>query len=160
MISILPSPQGPNSYRMPMHERFSAAFCLMPQGGMKVLLVEDHSQVRHVVARALRGAGYDVCEAESGLAARDQVTAERVDAAVIDISQPGELHGVGFGRWLRRVWAGVPIVFVTGLMDWEMPEPVPQDGATRLLHKPFGALEIVGLVNGLVSSRQGISPTG
>jgi DNA-binding response OmpR family regulator len=123
---------------------------------MRVLLVEDHLQVRHVVARALRGAGYVVCEVGSGLAARERAEAERVDAAVIDISLPGEMHGVGFGRWLRRVWSGVPIVFVTGLMEWEMPEPVSQDVATRLLHKPFGALEIVGLVNGLVSARMGL----
>lgn len=124
---------------------------------MRVLLVEDHRQVRHVVARALRGAGYDVCDVESGLAARELAALERVDAAVIDISLPGEMHGVGFGRWLRQAWGDVPIVFVTGLMDWEMPEPVQQDTGTRLLHKPFGAIEIVGLVNTLVSARPGVA---
>ena len=152
MVSIIRSHQGAARRGFAMPDRFHP----VPHIGMKVLVVEDHHQVRHVVARALRGAGYDVCEVESGASAREQAAAERVDAAVIDISRPGELHGVGFGRWLRAMWAGVPIVFVTGLMDWEMPEPVPQDGATRLLHKPFGALEIVGLVNGLVSARSGL----
>jgi DNA-binding response OmpR family regulator len=130
---------------------------------MRVLLVEDHLQVRHVVARALRGAGYEVCEVQSGGAAREQAALKRVDAAVIDISLPGEMQGVGFGRWLRQTWGEVPIVFVTGLMDWDMPEPVEQDAATRLLHKPFGAVEIVGLVNALVSGRSrvgGISRVG
>lgn len=156
MMTIIRS--HPNAARRPaaMPDRCMAGLLPMPHVGMKVLVVEDHLQVRHVVVRALRGAGYEVCEAESGASAVEQAGIDRVDAAVIDISQPGELHGVGFGRRLRQMWAGVPIVFVTGLMDWEMPEPVPQDGTTRLLHKPFGALEIVGLVNGLVSARSGL----
>ncbi len=155
MVSIIRSHQGVGRWGARMSERCQAGLCPMPHVGMKVLVVEDHLQVRHVVARALRGAGYEVCEAESGAPALEQAAAERVDAAVIDISRAGTLHGVGFGRCLREMWVGVPIVFVTGLMDWEMPEPVPQDGTTRLLHKPFGALEIVGLVNGLVSARSG-----
>ncbi len=157
MVSSMPAQMGVRGHGRAMHDRIPPMLCHMPTPGMKVLLVEDHLQVRDVVARALRGAGYHVSAADSGVAAQAHAAAERVDAAVIDISLPGMMQGVGFGRWLRRLWGGVPIVFVTGLMDWEMPEPVPEDRATRLLRKPFGALEIVGLVNGLVRVRSGIS---
>ena len=134
-----------------MPDRFEALAETRPAAA-QVLLVEDHRLVRHVMARALRAAGYGVWEAEN---AGQALLPERVDAAVIDVSLPGGMNGLEFGRIARRRWAGMPIVFVTGLMDFELPEPVPQDRTTRLLHKPFGAREIVALVNALLTARFG-----
>ena len=121
-----------------------------------VLLVEDHRLVRHVMARALRGAGLVVIEAETAQRAREVLDGVHVDAAVLDVSLPGEMNGVQLGHWMRYRDPKLPMVFVTGLTDWEMRDAIPDDPLTRFLRKPFGARVIVDLVSSLLSPRHGI----
>jgi two-component system cell cycle sensor histidine kinase/response regulator CckA len=112
----------------------------------RILLVEDHRLVRHVIVRALRGAGFGVLEAENGDAARKVCEDVAFDAAVLDISLPGEMDGIALGRWIRRQHRLVPLVFVTGLTEWEMPTPQRGDPHVYFLRKPFGAKAIVEFV--------------
>ena len=118
-----------------------------------VLIVEDHVQVRHVVARALRAAGFATFEASDAGEARTLLEVVHVDAVVLDISLPGALNGVQLGHWIRFRNADVPLIFITGLTEWEIPEPIPTDAATRFLCKPFGARVIVDYVCNLLAPR-------
>jgi DNA-binding response OmpR family regulator len=118
-----------------------------------VLIVEDHVQVRHVVARALRAAGFATFEASDAGEARTLLEVVHVDAVVLDISLPGALNGVQLGHWIRFRNADVPLIFITGLTEWEIPEPIPNDAATRFLCKPFGARVIVDYVCNLLAPR-------
>lgn len=118
-----------------------------------VLIVEDHAQVRHVVARALRAAGFATFEAADASEARTLLEAVHVDAVVLDISLPGSLNGVQLGRWIRLCDNSIPLIFITGLTEWEIPEPIPTDPATRFLCKPFGARVIVDYVCNLLAPR-------
>ena len=45
------------------------------------------------------------------------------------------------------------LIFMTGLTEWEIPEPIPNDPATRFLCKPFGARVIVDYVCNLLAPR-------
>jgi DNA-binding response OmpR family regulator len=118
-----------------------------------VLIVEDHVQVRHVVARALRAAGFATFEAADAGEARTLLEVVHVDAVVLDIALPGTLNGVQLGRWIRFRNPDVPLIFMTGLTEWEIPEPIPNDPATRFLCKPFGARVIVDYVCNLLAPR-------
>jgi DNA-binding response OmpR family regulator len=118
-----------------------------------VLIVEDHVQVRRVVARALRAAGFATFEACDAGEARTLLEVSHVDAVVLDIALPGALNGVQLGRWIRFRNAKVPLIFITGLTEWEIPEPIPNDRLTRFLCKPFGARMIVDYVCNLLAPR-------
>ena len=118
-----------------------------------VLLVEDHLQVRQLMARALRAAGFTTSEAGCANEARALLADMHVDAVVLDISLPGDVNGVQLGKWLRFRNQTVPLIFITGLTEWEIPEPVPQDPASRFLRKPFGARVIVDYVHNLLAPR-------
>jgi CheY-like chemotaxis protein len=54
-----------------------------------VLVVDDDSDVRRSCAEVLRTAGYQVVEAENGLAALEHLKSSEVDAVLLDIFMPG-----------------------------------------------------------------------
>lgn len=116
-----------------------------------ILIVEDHRLVRHVIARSLRNAGFLIMEADCAERARDIAETGEVDVAVLDISLPGEMNGIQLGRWLRARRATIPLVFVTGLTDWEIIDAIPDDPRSRFLRKPFGSRVIVDMVNSLLA---------
>jgi PAS domain S-box-containing protein len=60
-----------------------------PRAG-KVLLVEDDSTTRGVLARRLAGRGFQVVEVADGLGAEAAVLAERPDLVLLDLSLPGK----------------------------------------------------------------------
>jgi DNA-binding response OmpR family regulator len=122
----------------------------------RVLVVEDHRLVRHVMARALRGSGLVALEADTAAAARNLAGGVELDAAVLDITLPGEMNGAQLARWLRRRQPNLPLLFVTGLNEWDLPAEMLQDGRARLLRKPFGARTIVEFVSGLLGPRFGV----
>ncbi len=120
----------------------------------QVLIVEDHRLVRHVIARSLRHSGFHIIEAETAARACELFEGVAVDAAVVDVSLPGDMNGLQLGKWLRGRRAAMPLVFISGLSEWEVTDRVPTDPRTRFLHKPFGARMIVDLVVGLLSAER------
>ena len=125
-------------------------------GSGTVLVVEDHHLVRDVIARSLGAAGFIVIEAENATSARAFVDSTTIDAAVLDIALTGDMNGLQLGHWIRYRYRLLPLVFVTGLSDWEMPAEVPLDQSTRLLRKPFGAREIAEAVRTMLVPRFGM----
>jgi CheY-like chemotaxis protein len=57
-------------------------------GKMKILIVEDHVEIRGLMARFLERAGYEVIEAETGLTAIDRANATHPDLITIDLGLP------------------------------------------------------------------------
>ena len=136
-----------------VHDPNTLLSAVPPQSPLHVLIVEDHAQVRDVVARALRAAGFATFEAKDAGEARALLEVVHVDAVVLDVALPGSLNGVQLGRWIRLRNTDVPLVFISGLTEWEIPEPIPTDAATRFLRKPFGARVIVDYVCNLLAPR-------
>lgn len=54
----------------------------------KILLVEDHFDIRRLLALFLEGAGYDVVEAETGLAAIERANTTHPDLITMDLGLP------------------------------------------------------------------------
>ena len=148
--------QGNSGRWVPLPDQFDPSRPVVPCRPAHILLVEDHRQVRDVMARALRTAGFVVSEAEGAETARRIMGEERIDGAVLDISLGSDMNGLELGRWLRHCQPGIPIIFVTGLSEWELPEQAPQDGLTHMLRKPFGAREIVSFVAAMLAPRRGL----
>ena len=67
---------------------------------MTALVVDDAAQIRHLFARILRGAGMQVLEARSGVAALELAHTTPPDVVVTDIEMPG-LSGIDLCRIFR-----------------------------------------------------------
>ncbi|MFN7134294.1 MAG: ATP-binding protein, partial [Myxococcales bacterium] len=78
----------------------------------RVLYIQDETAERGRVAAALRAAGFDVVEAESGLAGIEAATACHPDLLLVDLHLP-DLDGSEVASKLRRLgMAGLPIVAI------------------------------------------------
>jgi CheY-like chemotaxis protein len=85
-----------------------------PQGSPRILLVDDESVVREVLAGELEDAGFEVTQAADGQAALDLLHGGRCfDMLVTDLAMPG-LDGVGLIKEAQRRHPRLPAILVTG----------------------------------------------
>lgn len=108
-----------------------------------LLIVDDSPVMRTLLSEVFRGE-FDVATAGDGVAALEHLlTAEPVDAIVLDLSMP-RMGGVEFLKRMRRMPAfeDVPVVVVSG--HYESLERINaiEAGADDFLTKPFNPLEL------------------
>jgi two-component system cell cycle sensor histidine kinase/response regulator CckA len=114
----------------------------------KVLLVEDHRQVREVLAGALEAAGYEVVPTASGsefLEAHERLAGDLV-AMVVDLEIP-EPDGATCVRRLRAEGVRTPIVLITGTPAPDLEHEVGDQAV--VLRKPFQMRRLVELLAGV-----------
>ncbi|TDH62687.1 PAS domain S-box protein [Dankookia rubra] len=114
-----------------------------PAGELTVLLAEDQSEVRAVLAAQLRDHGYAVWESADAAAALLLVeSGVRFDALVTDLAMPGEMDGLDLLGAMRARLPRLPAVLVTGHAGDALPgrlERAEQGGPFALLRKPAAA---------------------
>lgn len=110
----------------------------LPSGSRSVLLVDDEPSVRHVVRRMLEREGHTVVEADGGVAALAAIrTAERpFDVLLTDLVMPG-MHGRELVLHVRREYASIPVVCMSGYAGDPDSTDVHALGARAMLIKPF-----------------------
>ena len=81
--------------------------------GLKILIVDDHAEVRHVLRASLEQHGYVVCgEAENGIDSIWRAVATRPDLIILDVSMPG-LNGIEVASILQRLQPNAPMILYT-----------------------------------------------
>jgi CheY-like chemotaxis protein len=106
--------------------------------GLKVLLVDDHPEVRSTTAAVLEDSGHAVVEASNGPEAL-QVLKKRdcdFDLLITDYAMP-HLSGTDFLREARLLCPDVPALLITGYAETEMIRDRLESVETLL--KPFTA---------------------
>ena len=82
-----------------------------------VVVVENESLLRDLIARSLEGAGFSVSTAANAADAKRAVKAADPDACVIDIELGSGPNGFDFADYLERESPDVGVVFLTNLPD-------------------------------------------
>ena len=104
-------------------------------GGAEILIVDDDSDVRWIIAQDLQEMGYAVTEADSGRAALAILEGDALcDLMVADLVMP-ELSGLDTLRLARRSRPDLKVLFVSGYADLSRFGANLSDHA--LLKKPF-----------------------
>ena len=115
------------------------------QVARRVLVGDDESGIREVLANLLRDSGYDVIEVANGAEALQKLTQsedERPDVAVLDIKMP-ELDGINILQRMLEQGVDVPIILMTGYSAASLAIKAMQMGAADYLTKPFADLDEV-----------------
>lgn len=111
----------------------------------RVLLAEDDDALRGLLARVLRGDGYEVVEARDGFELFEQIEAAvatggrrnpSVSLIVSDIRMPG-LSGLEVLSILRCGFWRVPVILLTAFGDEQVEAEARELGAAALMSKPF-----------------------
>ncbi len=113
----------------------------------KILAVDDSTSMRGMVAFTLRGAGYDVSEADNGQVGLDTARKERFDLVLADVNMP-VMDGISMVRELRALpdYKGVPMLMLTTESTPEKKMEGKAAGATGWLVKPFDPEQLLATV--------------
>jgi DNA-binding NtrC family response regulator len=100
-----------------------------------LLLVEDKSELRAMMRKALERAGYAVDEAPDGAAAIQKVRARRYLLVITDLKMPGA-SGLDVLRETKQADAATPVLLLTAYGSVEEAVAAMKDGAFDFLQKP------------------------
>jgi DNA-binding response OmpR family regulator len=109
-------------------------------GGGRVLVAEGNRRVRQQIAVSLRGDGFQVLEASSGLEALLVLRRGTVDIALVDPKLP-EIDGLELVRRVRRE-STVPIIMLTASWDEAARIAELEAGADDYVVKPLSMPEV------------------
>jgi putative two-component system response regulator len=121
----------------------------------KILVVDDHPSSRMTAIALLSVEGYNVLEADSGLAALDCIAEAKPDLILLDVMMP-EMDGYEVCRRLKQDEHTrlIPIIFVTALNDRRARLRGIEAGGDDFLSKPFDQLELSARVKSLVRQKR------
>ena len=121
-----------------------------------ILLVEDEESVRMFGARALRGKGYTVLEADSGEAALDLIGGHDgdIDLLISDVVMPG-MDGTELVERVRASRPELKVIFISGYAEEAFGEKLGRSRDVHFLPKPFSLAQLAGTVKDVLVARGG-----
>lgn len=118
----------------------------------RVLVVDDERNIRTALAMTLKGAGYAVDLAASGIEADQILAATQPDVIMLDVRLPGESGIELLGRW-KATLATVPIVLMSGEATLTEALEGLKLGAYDFLEKPLLAPRVLNTTARAVERR-------
>jgi two-component system, chemotaxis family, chemotaxis protein CheY len=103
-----------------------------------IMIVDDSTTMRQMVAFTLSSAGHQAMEAENGSAAIKLTKGNKFDLIITDVNMP-EMNGIDLVRALRALpdCKFTPILVLTTEAGANMKEEGKAAGATGWIVKPF-----------------------
>ncbi|MBC8281823.1 MAG: response regulator [Chloroflexi bacterium] len=105
---------------------------------VRVLVVEDEEDIRHLLVDQLQDMGHEVRKADNGAVALQRVQEETPDVIFVDIVMP-VMDGLLFVAELRNdpLTASIPVVLVTAVNLTDVIMRAQAVGVKHLLAKPW-----------------------
>jgi DNA-binding response OmpR family regulator len=121
-----------------------------------ILVVEDETGLRTMIAEHLEDEGYVVLTADTGHEALSLAQSRRFDLILLDVMMPG-LSGFDVCTVLRDLphTRATPIIFLTAVADSARKAMAMRLGATDYLTKPFKLREVTARVEELLRADTG-----
>ena len=111
----------------------------------RILVVDDSGLARRRARAILESAGYEVLEAEDGMAALERYFVSRPDLVVLDLVMRG-MYGLDVLAKLRQMDAAAKVIVVSADVQTSSQQLVTEAGAAGFLVKPLEAEQILPLV--------------
>ena len=117
-------------------------------GRKKILIVDDHSELRKLIRLTLELNDWELFEAESGEDALNLVHAILPDLVLLDIMMPGALDGLQVCSAIRSdpKFNRIKVFLLSARGQKKDIEDGFKSGAAAYLIKPFSPLELLELV--------------
>ncbi len=117
-----------------------------------ILVVDDHRDIRDLLARFLTKHGFRASVAETAAAARKAMQAAEIDLVVLDIMMPGE-DGLSLTRSLREA-GDVPVILLTAMGEETDRIVGLEVGADDYVAKPFNPRELLARIKAVLRRAQ------
>jgi two-component system OmpR family response regulator len=117
-----------------------------------ILVVDDHRDIRDLLARFLAKHGLRASVADSAPAARRTLQAADVDLIVLDIMMPGE-DGLSLTRFVRAT-KDIPVILLTAMGEETDRIIGLEVGADDYVAKPFNPRELLARIKAVLRRTQ------
>ncbi len=112
----------------------------------KVVIADDESEVRELLAEYLGHHGWQVFEAVNGLEALLHVKRQRPDAVLLDLRMP-RLGGLETLKRIRAFDPAIAVVLVSGNLEGDVRREAEAIGAVAALAKPVDLGAVLSALN-------------
>lgn len=123
---------------------------------MRLLIVEDETELRQQLQERLKHEGYAVDAAGDGQEGLYLATEYPFDVAVVDVGLP-KLSGIEMLQKLRAAGKSFPVLILTARGRWQDKVEGLDAGADDYLVKPFHIEELVARIKALVRRAAGVA---
>ncbi|HEY5913360.1 MAG TPA: response regulator [Verrucomicrobiae bacterium] len=130
----------------------------------RVLIVDDNAVLVRGLSNVLKGAGYEVLEAEDGAGAVSTARRERPNLVLLDLSFPPDVAhggGVAWDGFLIMTWLGrmeeakdIPIAIISANEDPRLKERALKAGAVAYFQKPFEPEDLLKAVRQILGDSE------
>lgn len=118
---------------------------------VRILIADDHEQVRSAISLLIRDAGWEVCGCVgNGKAAIEKAAELNPDVLVLDCLMP-DRDGLSVGRDVRRFLPSLPIVLCTVFRSPYIEDEAKKCGFQGVVQKANGRALISGIRNAIAS---------
>jgi len=113
---------------------------------LRVLLVEDQSELRDLLADVMEGMGMDVRTAQDGDSAKALLDdGYACDVLFSDVQMPGAISGAELGEYVVRQRPQARVILASGHPRFKLPA---MPASAHFLQKPFRLNQFMELVTG------------
>jgi two-component system KDP operon response regulator KdpE len=125
---------------------------MSPDGGQRILVVDDDPRLVRLAREVLTAAGYAVLVCSSGEQAIESIAVEQPDLVVLDIMLEG-MDGFHVCRRLRE-FSDVPVIMLTAKVTETDVLAGFDAGADDYITKPFSSKELLARVGAVLKRSQ------
>jgi two-component system, cell cycle response regulator DivK len=116
----------------------------------KILIVEDHPDVRRVLSLSLRHLGYEILETNNGASGIALTLSEIPDLVLVDLSLP-DVSGLEIAKGIKQNprTAEIPLIALSGHSEREIAPKALEAGMAAYLMKPVDTQKLVEVIEKL-----------
>jgi len=112
---------------------------------VRVSVVDDDESVRESLPDLLKEFGFDACTFSSAQEFLASAYVNRTGCLILDIAMPG-MTGLDLQKELQLRGNRIPIIFITAQSDVAVRARALEQGAIRVLLKPFNDTDLLDAV--------------
>ena len=116
---------------------------------MRLLLVEDESEIQSFLQQPLANAGYEVDVAEDGRTAIQLASEKKYDVLIVDLGLPDQ-DGIDLILQLRRSGVSSPVLILSARRSVDDRVKGLEQGGDDYLTKPFALAELLARLRNLL----------
>ncbi len=122
----------------------------------RILIVDDHADLRKLIALSLGGGDYDLVEAQDGQGALDECERQVPDVILLDLMLPGGIDGIEVCERIRgdSRFDQTRVVLLTAADQVVQRERAREAGVDRYFPKPFSPGELRKLVEAILAGNE------
>lgn len=121
----------------------------------RILIIEDHAEIRRLLRWALEPDGHELIEATNGQSGLERLKATAPDLVLLDVMMPGDLDGYQVCERIRSdpKFQRTPIVMISARSSDNDRRAATRAGADAYITKPFSPMTVSRAVEKLLSQR-------